>query len=79
MTRFKERLKALYVRRRQALWARLEILLDSESLFRVFTRQELVEVMAQRDQSMLDQLDAYMEETQRPGGAGGRPAGGGRL
>ena len=42
----------------------LEILLDSESLSEFFTRQELVEVMAQRDQSMLDQLDAYMAETQ---------------
>ena len=47
-----------------ALLGTLEILLDSESLSEFFTRQELVEVMAQRDQSMLDQLDAYMEETQ---------------
>ena len=60
---FKERLKALYVSGRSSLGA-LEILLDSESLSEFFTRQELVEVMAQRDQSMLDQLDAYMEETQ---------------
>lgn len=60
---FKERLKALYVSGGSSLGA-LEILLDSESLSEFFTRQELVEVMAQRDQSMLDQLDAYMEETQ---------------
>lgn len=60
---FKERLKALYVSGGSSLGT-LEILLDSESLSEFFTRQELVEVMAQRDQSMLDQLDAYMEETQ---------------
>lgn len=60
---FKERLKALYVSGGSSLGA-LEILLDSDSLSEFFTRQELVEVMAQRDQSMLDQLDAYMEETQ---------------
>lgn len=60
---FKERLKALYVSGGSSLGA-LEILLDSESLSEFFTRQELVEVMAQRDQSMLDQLDAYMAETQ---------------
>ena len=60
---FKEWLKALYVSGGSSLGA-LEILLDSESLSEFFTRQELVEVMAQRDQSMLDQLDAYMEETQ---------------
>lgn len=60
---FKERLKALYVSGGSSLGA-LEILLDSSSLSEFFTRQELVEVMAQRDQSMLDQLDAYMEETQ---------------
>ena len=60
---FKERLKALYVSDGSSLGT-LEILLDSESLSEFFTRQELVEVMAQRDQSMLDQLDAYMEETQ---------------
>ena len=60
---FKERLKALYVSGGSSL-STLEILLDSESLSEFFTRQELVEVMAQRDQSMLDQLDAYMEETQ---------------
>ena len=60
---FKERLKALYVSGGSSLGA-LEIRLDSESLSEFFTRQELVEVMAQRDQSMLDQLDAYMEETQ---------------
>lgn len=59
---FKERLKALYVSGGSSLGT-LEILLDSESLSEFFTRQELVEVMAQRDQSMLDQLDAYMEET----------------
>lgn len=60
---FKERLKALYVSGGSSLGT-LEILLDSESLSEFFTRQELVEVMAQRDQSMLDQLDAYMAETQ---------------
>lgn len=60
---FKERLKALYVSGGSSLGT-LEILLDSESLSEFFTRQELVEVMAQRDQSMLDQLDSYMEETQ---------------
>ena len=60
---FKERLKALYVSGGSSLGT-LEILLDSSSLSEFFTRQELVEVMAQRDQSMLDQLDAYMEETQ---------------
>ena len=60
---FKERLKALYVSGGSSLGT-LEILLDSDSLSEFFTRQELVEVMAQRDQSMLDQLDAYMEETQ---------------
>ena len=60
---FKERLKALYVSGGSSLGA-LEILLDSESLSEFFPRQELGEVMAQRDQSMLDQLDAYMEETQ---------------
>ena len=60
---FKERLKALYVSGGSSLGT-LEILLDYESLSEFFTRQELVEVMAQRDQSMLDQLDAYMEETQ---------------
>lgn len=60
---FKERMKALYVSGGSSLGT-LEILLDSESLSEFFTRQELVEVMAQRDQSMLDQLDAYMEETQ---------------
>ena len=60
---FKERLKALYVSGGSSLGT-LEILLDSSSLSEFFTRQELVEVMAQRDQSMLAQLDAYMEETQ---------------
>lgn len=60
---FKERLKALYVSGGSSLGT-LEILLDSSSLSEFFTRQELVEVMAQRDQSMLDQLDAYMAETQ---------------
>lgn len=60
---FKERLKALYVSGGSSLGT-LEILLDSSSLSEFFTRQELVEVMAQRDQSMLDQLDSYMEETQ---------------
>ncbi len=60
---FKERLKALYVSGGSSLGT-LEILLDSESLSEFFTRQELVEVMAQRDQSMLDQLDVYMAETQ---------------
>ena len=60
---FKERLKALYVSGGSSLGT-LEILLDSSSLSEFFTRQELVEVMAQRDQSILDQLDAYMEETQ---------------
>ena len=60
---FKERLKALYVSGGSSLGT-LEILLDSESLCEFFTRQELVEVMAQRDQSVLDQLDVYMAETQ---------------
>ena len=60
---FKERLKALYVSGGSSLGT-LEILLDSESLSEFFTRQELVEVMAQRDQSVLDQLDVYMAETQ---------------
>ena len=60
---FQERLRAIYVSGGGSIGT-LEVLLDSHSLSEFFTKQQLIDVMAQRDQSMLDQLDAYMEETQ---------------
>lgn len=60
---FSQRLRAVYVSGGRSVGT-LEILLNSSSLSDFFLKQRLLEVTAQHDQSLLDQLNEYMEKTQ---------------
>lgn len=60
---FSQRLRAVYVSGGRSVGT-LEILLNSSSLSDFFLKQRLIEVTAQHDQALLDQLNEYVEKTQ---------------
>ena len=61
---FSQRLRAVYVSGGRSVGT-LEILLNSSSLSDFFLKQRLIEVTAQHDQALLDQLNQYMEDTEQ--------------